>query len=101
MRIETTIRGSVLEARLSDNMSFADHSAFRALLSEISKTGARSCIFDLSGLNSIDSAGLGMFMIAREEAQKSGWTITLRSPKGHVKSLMELGKFDKLLTIEP
>jgi len=41
-----------------------------------------------------------MFMIALDEARNSHWTLTIKSPQGHVKSLLVLGRFDKLLNIE-
>ncbi len=100
MHVETTTDGSAICLRLSDKLTFADHAAFRDLLRKVENSGARSCVFDLSGLSSIDSAGLGMFMIAKDAAQKQGWTLIIRKPAGHVKALFELGRFDKLLTIE-
>ena len=100
MRVETTINAGVFEAKLIDQMLFSDHRAFRSLLKEISQSGAKKCIFNLSGLTSIDSSGLGMFMIALDEARKSHWTLTIKSPQGHVRSLLVLGRFDKLLNIE-
>jgi HptB-dependent secretion and biofilm anti anti-sigma factor len=100
MRVETTVNADVFEAKLIDQMMFSDHRAFRALLKEISQSGAKKCIFNLSGLTSIDSSGLGMFMVALDEARKGRWTLTIKSPQGHVKSLLVLGRFDKLLSIE-
>lgn len=101
MQVETATDGSTMSVRLSDRLTFSDHAAFRDILKKVEKSGARTCVFDVSALASIDSAGLGMFMIAREAAQKQGWTLILRRPQGHVKALLELGRFDKLLTIEP
>ena len=101
MQASTKISGNVFEIVLKDSISFTDHDAFRQLIADAGKSGAKSCVFDLAGLNSIDSAGLGMFMIAKDEAKKGGWDITLRSPKGPVKTIMELSKFDKLFSIHP
>jgi anti-anti-sigma regulatory factor len=42
-----------------------------------------------------------MFIIAKDAAQKQGWSLSISKPQGHVKSIFELGRFDKLLTIEP
>jgi HptB-dependent secretion and biofilm anti anti-sigma factor len=100
MRVETTVNADVFEAKLIDQMMFSDHRAFRALLKEISQSGAKKCVFNLSGLTSIDSSGLGMFMVALDEAKKGRWTLTIKSPQGHVRSLLVLGRFDKLLNIE-
>lgn len=100
MIIDTKIDAGVYLAKLSDRMAFSDHEAFKVLLDDVGHSGAKRCVFDLSDLLSIDSSGLGMFMVAAESAQATGWTFSLKSPQGHVKTLLELGKFDKILTIE-
>ena len=99
MQASTKINGTTFEVVLKDSMSFTDHEAFRKLIVEAGRSGAKTCVFDLAGLKAIDSAGLGMFMIAKDEAKKGGWDITLRSPKGPVKTIMVLSRFDKLFTI--
>ena len=100
MQFEKTLKDAALEVRLKERMTFSDNGTFRTLLDDIVKAGAKKCVFDLSGLESIDSAGLGMFVIALDQGKKHGWTLALRSPKGQVKSLLELAKFSKLVTIE-
>ena len=100
MQIAKAMNGAAFEVKLSERMTFSDNGSFRSLLDDIVKAGAKKCVFDLSGLASIDSAGLGMFVIALDQGKKQGWTLALRSPKGQVKTLLELAKFDKLLTIE-
>jgi anti-anti-sigma factor len=99
MRIESRKEDTAFRIKLQERMSFSDHSVFRDLLSEISKAKAQSAIFDLSELISIDSAGLGMLMIALEESRKSGWALSLKAPQGHVRKLLELACFDKLIPI--
>lgn len=100
MQIQTSLNGTAYLAKLSDRMVFSDHGDFRTLVNDINGSGATTCVFDLSDLVSIDSSGLGMFMVAHEAAKENDWTLSLKSPQGYVKSLLELGKFDKLLTIE-
>jgi HptB-dependent secretion and biofilm anti anti-sigma factor len=99
MRIESRKEDSGYRVKLQERMSFSDHSVFRDLLIEISKAKAQNAVFDLSELVSIDSAGLGMLMIALEESRKGGWALSLRSPQGHVRKLLELACFDKLIPI--
>jgi len=100
MQIEKSVRESAFEVKLKDRMTFSDHAPFRALLDDVVNARAKACVFDLSGLTAIDSAGLGMLAIALDMSKKRGWQMTIRSPRGQVKSLLELSKFDKLLTIE-
>ncbi|WP_237152692.1 STAS domain-containing protein [Oryzibacter oryziterrae] len=100
MRLSTEHTGSTFTAHLAERLSFADHPAFRTLIEDIARAKPSSCVFELSELQSIDSAGLGMFLIALDGAKKGGWSLTLRNAQGHVKSLLQLGRFDKLLQLE-
>jgi anti-anti-sigma factor len=100
MFVKTSIKDSVFEARISERLSFADNGLFRKLLEDMvaSKTG--HWVLDVSALTSLDSAGLGMFIIAMENAKKAGSTLILRSPTEHVRKLIELSKMDKLIKVE-
>jgi anti-anti-sigma factor len=100
MNAETIVTDTTFEARLSDRLSFADNVAFRKLLDEMQASKTRHWVLNLASLASVDSAGLGMFIIAAEAAKKSGMSITLRSPAGHVRRLIELSKIDKLMPVE-
>ncbi|MCA0406464.1 MAG: STAS domain-containing protein [Proteobacteria bacterium] len=99
MRIESRKENTSFRVRLQDRMTFSDHGQFRDLLTEITREKAQSAVFDMSELVSIDSAGLGMLMIALEESRKGGWALSLRAPQGHVRKLLELACFDKLIPI--
>jgi anti-anti-sigma factor len=100
MLVNTSIKGTVFEARLSERLSFADNGVFRKLLDEMLASKASNWVLDISGLSSVDSAGLGMFIIAMESAKKAGLTLVLRSPSDHVRKLIELSKMDKLIRVE-
>jgi anti-anti-sigma factor len=99
MQVETSSMGDAFVAHLSGKMAFSDNVTFRSLVEKINGSGAKRCTFELAGLQSVDSAGLGMFVIALEAAKKNGWSLTLRKPSGQVKQLLALARFDKLLTI--
>lgn len=99
MRIESRKDDTTYRVKLQERMTFSDHGPFRDLLSDIGKAKTQTAVFDLSELVSIDSAGLGMLMIALEESRKNGWSLSLKAPQGHVRKLLELACFDKLIPI--
>ncbi len=99
MRTETRTDDDAMTIRLRDRFSFGDHAVFRAVLASIADAAPKRCIFDLSDLVSVDSAALGMLMIAHEAATKDGWELAIRSPQPQVRKLLELTCFDKILTI--
>jgi anti-anti-sigma factor len=101
IQIETSHHGERFVARISGTLGFSDNAGFRALIDQINASGTRHCAFELADLKSVDSAGLGMFVIAHEAAKKNGWTLTLTQPAGQVKQLLALARFDKLMAIAP
>ncbi len=100
MRLETYKSNNRFEAEISDKLTSSDLSEFRELLSGIKQSTCKAIVLDLSKLEWIDSAGLGMLILAKELAEKEELELVLRSPRGHVKSLLELGRFEKIFNIE-
>jgi HptB-dependent secretion and biofilm anti anti-sigma factor len=48
----------------------------------------------------VDSAGLGMLLLARDEAKKNNRELILKGPCGQVKRMFGVTKFDTLFSIE-
>ena len=100
MKLNISVSRDRFEAKLDDKLTSSDLSAFRELLSEIKKSACKDVVLDLGNLDWIDSAGLGMLILTKELAEKEELELVLHSPKGHVKSLLELGRFDKIFNIQ-
>ena len=81
------------------DFTFTDHIAFREIADRMAATN-ETVVIDLTNLEFVDSAGLGMLLIAREEAAKASRTLILRGAKGQVKRMFGLTKFDTLFTVE-
>ena len=64
MLYNMSTHGDEVVVRLSEALIFEDHERFREVLGELSKTKCKRCVLDLSSVTSVDSAGLGMLMIA-------------------------------------
>ncbi len=89
--------GSSAKVIFNGDITFSENVHFRAMLKELSGLTLSACEFDLDGVDMIDSAGLGMFLIAREQAEKGNWTIKVSGAKGHVASMLKLTKLSDLL----
>ena len=60
-----------------------------------------SQIIDLSKVEFIDSAGLGLLLLLRENAEKKYNSITKRVPEdGQVQRKLEVARFNDLIPIE-
>ena len=80
--------------------TFKDHHAFREMLDTIKASTGRRHVLNLSQLEFMDSAALGMLLIADDESKSGGWTLTLRHPPDRVARLIELSAMDEIFTIE-
>ncbi|MGY3454447.1 STAS domain-containing protein [Bradyrhizobium sp. USDA 4353] len=85
---------------MSGEFTFTDHIPFKQMVTEIFASPGRSVVIDLSKLDFIDSAGLGMLLLARDEAKKSDRELILRRPSGQVKRMFSVTKFNTLFKVE-
>ncbi|WP_159104335.1 STAS domain-containing protein [Sneathiella glossodoripedis] len=99
MKEQVISADGALTISLSETLSFEDHERFRDILDSIKSTQLNKCIFDLNRLESIDSAGLGMLMIAFETAEESNLDFSLYKPQGQVKKLLEISDFSQVMRI--
>ena len=100
MNVETCTYNGRFEMAFSGRFTSADLGDFRELLSRIKESKCDLILIDLKNLDWIDSAGLGMLLLARETAAKSNFELVLRAPQGDVKSLLKLGRFETLFNIQ-
>lgn len=61
---------------------------------------ADTVILDLSALTMIDSAGIGMLIMANDRVIKRGKTLRLRGVTGHVAKVVELSRIEQLIPID-
>lgn len=99
MRQTMIQRGEDVEIRFVGALTMDDHAAFRTLLADVGQRKPKHCAFDLRELDSIDSAGIGMLLIASEAAKKANWSFSIDHPTGHVKRVLELADLSKIVTI--
>ena len=86
---------------LAGAFTFKDHHVFRTVLDTLKQAPGNQHVFDLSGVEFLDSAALGMMLIAEDEGRAAGWSLTLRKAPPAIARLIELASMDTLFTIEP
>ncbi|MBF0560448.1 MAG: STAS domain-containing protein [Alphaproteobacteria bacterium] len=84
---------------ITGRMTFADHKEMRDIIAMFSQPGFGSITFDLSGVEFIDSAAMGMLLLARETAISRQSQVTLKGARDQVKRIMAVAKFDALFTL--
>ena len=90
--------GTVVSLRGS--FTFQDHHSFRAMLDALNAAGGERKLLDLSQVEFIDSAALGMLLIAADEIDRKHGKLVLRNPSAPLAKLFELSAMDTLFTIE-
>lgn len=89
--------GKAVNITISGKFTFTDHEKFKDLLDMILKE--KEAQLDLSNLEFVDSAALGMFMILNEEAGKKNIQVSLNNSTGQVRKMFEISKFNQILNI--
>ncbi len=100
MNYTTTSNGSATEVHMSGRFTYADHQSFRDLIDTFRDLKGRKVVLDMSGVEFVDSAAMGMLLLARETALGHGVETVIRNPAGKVRSLMQVARFDSLFAIE-
>jgi anti-anti-sigma factor len=98
MRFE--FKGSDAHVAIGGDLTFTDHVSFREVADRLAGSKDKTIVVDVAKLDFIDSAGLGMLLIAREEARKANRVLVLRGATGQVKRMFGLTKFETLFTVE-
>lgn len=84
---------------LREQMTYADRQNFDGLVPDLIRRG-KSVVIDMAGLEYMDSAGLGMLLTLRDQAEKAHLKVSIRQPQGDVKELLRLSCFDTLFPFE-
>ncbi|MDD4520006.1 MAG: anti-sigma factor antagonist [Alphaproteobacteria bacterium] len=84
------------EVSLIGTFTFRDHDKFFEIISLIKKGRDKEIVFELSQCDFIDSAALGMFVIASDEASIHGTKLKIKGVQGRVKDVMFAARFDNL-----
>lgn len=99
MIYKTTNDTEKLTIELKGNLTFSDYATFNQILDLIKKNKGKKCVFDLQALVNIDSAGLGMLILCKEQLADSSQNISITNAKGHVGKMLQLGKFNEIFEI--
>jgi anti-anti-sigma factor len=92
-------KGQTLTVSLSGDVVYSENPTFRRIVDDVVVTGATAVKLDMSGLRSVDSAGLSMLVLLQDRIVSSGGTLTLNRPSAQVARILEVVAFDKLFTI--
>lgn len=99
MQFRVKEEGGTVQVALEGQLNFAANEDFQALLTQLGGFKNKTVIFEMAGLTHIDSVGLGLLYIAREDLSEVGATITLAHPRDNVFRMLELTEAQKTFEI--
>lgn len=86
--------------RVAGRFTFTDYTTFRAIVGETLAGGPKKLAFDLRELEFLDSAALGMLLLARDEAGKINAPVAIRGAAGQVERVLDVARFKTLFAFE-
>jgi anti-anti-sigma factor len=57
-------------------------------------------VLNLSAVEYMDSAGLGLLVLAKNAAKRTGVVFRIRHPRGQVRELIEISEFHTIIPCE-
>lgn len=101
MVITKSVNDNNWAVTLSGDMHYGDKDGFHEIAFAFSRHNAEEVILDLSDLKSIDSNGIGMFMILYEDAKKFNKTVKILNLNGKVKTIFQYSEMKNLFNLSP
>lgn len=96
MELHTTTDAGTCRVALEGTFTFNDNLAFRdAVLSRIDDAACREIALDLTGVEFIDSAALGMLLLAHDKAKAVKMPLTLHGVQGNVRRIFDMARFEQ------
>lgn len=100
MRISKSIFENTSTLKLSGSFIFQEHRNFTdSYKSLLEGSKINTIAVDLSEIDYLDSAALGMLLLLKETAAAKKVGVTLVRPTGNVKKIIEIANFNKLFQI--
>jgi anti-anti-sigma factor len=87
-----------LQARFSGRSGFGDYKQIEQLCQAIAESGGRwrQVTIDLSGVEFMDSAGLGLLLLLRDQCERYQATVRVKNPQGQVLKMLEVSRLGEL-----
>lgn len=97
MNFTTSERSQETVINLSGTLTFDDHDAFKGVVSAIEGASAGTVIMDMSGVKMIDSAGIGMLLLANDRARSAKKALKVGGAGGNVQKVIEVSRLHDLI----
>lgn len=80
--------------------TFDDHRDFKTIIDDLQDNPPAQLVFNVANVEFMDSAAMGMLLIANDACKKSQTIITLRGATGQVGRMVRIAKFSEIMSLE-
>ena len=84
---------------LNGQFVFTDNQKFRQILELANQDNVRAVELNFAHVDFIDSAGLGMLLLLRDQCQARNVNVAITGATGQVERIFVISKFDQLFSI--
>lgn len=100
MEYAITKQADTTEVSLRGDLTFAHHEQFRTILTTLADSPeVRSVVINVSGISFIDSAGIGMLIIAHDESKERHQQLSIRGARDQVKAALDIADLKSLIKL--
>lgn len=99
MEITKHLKQGTYDITLSGKFTFSDHPEFREILQNMVDKDVRQVVFHMSKVEFVDSAALGMLLLAADEAEKHQKQLMICGAAGQVKKMFDMARFSTLFSM--
>lgn len=94
----SSLVNSTCTFRIDGHLTARQHQAFRTVMEMVKNIPHGGvCILDLSRTTFIDSAGIGMILLAKDACARQGISLQLANPNHDIQQLFQIIHMDDLL----
>ena len=97
--INQTEQPGDMQVLLSGQFTFADNFKFKQILELLEDAQVKALTLHFGGIDFIDSAGLGMLLLMRDECQIRSVALSIIATHGQVQKIFTISKFDQLFSM--
>ncbi len=101
MQFTASAQTAQLTIALTGTFRFDDHDGFKGVLKAIDDYDGEQIHIDLSKTTAIDSAGVGMLLLAHERSKKQSKSLSLGGAHGPVEQVLELTRIASIMDVRP
>jgi len=98
--VEKKLEPDITVVEVSGRLALGRESQrIETLVDELSKKGEARVVIDLTGVEYIDSAGIGMLALASGKMKEAGGKLVLVAPEGRVLQMLKLTQMNAILNV--